>query len=97
MLEIADRLTGDGVHSVVWRFHCAPGVNVAVAADGSLMLRSGVLAWSMRSVDRLTSSVEEYWYSPSYGVRVAATAIEFRVEHRLTRHHDWTFRLEPRA
>jgi uncharacterized heparinase superfamily protein len=97
VLEIADRLTGDGAHTVIWRFHCAPGVNVSVEADGSVTMRSGALAWSMRSLDRLTPSVEACWYSPSYGVRVPAKALQFRIEQRLTGQHDWTFRLEPQA
>ncbi|MEO7133555.1 MAG: alginate lyase family protein, partial [Vicinamibacterales bacterium] len=97
VLQIADRLTGDGTHSLVWRFHCAPGVSVAVGADGSLALRCGALAWSLRSLDRLTPFLEEGWYSPSYGVRLPAKAIEFRIEQRLTRQHDWTFRLEPQS
>jgi uncharacterized heparinase superfamily protein len=97
MLEIADRLTGEGAHTVVWRFHCAPGVTVAIEADGSLTLRSGALAWSLRSLDRLAPSVDESWYSPSYGVRVPAQAIEFRIEQRFSGVHDWTFRLEPQS
>lgn len=97
MLEIADRLTGEGAHTVVWRFHCAPGVKVAIEADGSLTLRSGALAWSLRSLDRLAPSVDESWYSPSYGVRVPAQAIEFRIEQRFSGVHDWTFRLEPQS
>lgn len=97
VLEIADRLTGEGTHTLVWRFQCAPGASVAIEADGSLSLRSGGLAWSLRSLDRLTPSVEDAWYSPSYGVRLPAKAIEFRVEQRLPRQQDWTFRLEPQS
>jgi len=96
-LVIADRLTGEGSHNLVWRFHCAPGVSVATEVDGSLSLRSNGLAWSLRSLDRLTPSVEDAWYSPSYGVRVASKAIEFRVEQQLPRQPDWTFRLEPQS
>jgi len=90
-LRIADRLRGRGTHEIRWHFHLAPGVS-ARTGDGEILLeRAGRAAWSMRLPSGLAVDIEPASYSPSYGVRIPASAITLRARIAFAGQHEWTF------
>jgi uncharacterized heparinase superfamily protein len=73
---IRDRLSGSGVHDFTWRFHCAPGVTVALATHGAILRRGSdefFLTVDPASTEPMT--LVEDWVSPSYGVKHASTTL----------------------
>jgi uncharacterized heparinase superfamily protein len=91
-LTIHDRLDGGGTHDLVWRFQCAPGIE-AVIEPRRVLLRAGAKRWVLQSSEGIPAEVISSWYSPSYGVRVAAPAVRFALESTPTV-RGWTFTLE---
>lgn len=78
-LRIVDTLTGQGTHTLSWRFHFDPGVRATVVDANTCELRHGDdervwrLDWTIADADaRLTTG----WFAPSYGVREPASVLE---------------------
>ena len=95
-LTIRDQLDGNGSHDLLWRFQCAPGVE-AVVDDGGAVLRAGGKRWTVRSHEGVPATIGSGWYSPSYGVRIAAPMVQFALDSVLVRGKGWTFTLEQRS
>ena len=74
-LDLTDELDGDGVHTLDWFFHAAPGVDVSEAGPGAILLKSGDIALRLAYDARLSARIEDGWVSPSYGAKRAAKRI----------------------
>jgi uncharacterized heparinase superfamily protein len=74
---VRDRLDGDGVHRLVWRFHLDPAITATVAAEGVRLSGTGGQAWFslLQAPPELALRLGSGWVSPSYGVKVPATVI----------------------
>ena len=76
-LEVTDRLSGAGSHTYDWHFHLAPGVTADVR-DGAIVCTAGGRQWRLRAPADFVPVLSEAWYSPSFGVRVPCTAVDYR-------------------
>ncbi len=94
-LTIHDHLDGDGRHDLVWRFQCAPGVEAVVDDDGAVLRADGKI-WTLQSLEGTPAVIIDGWYSPSYGVRVAAPMVQFALQGVELRGNGWTCTLERR-
>ena len=97
VLTITDNLYGDGQHTMAWQFHCAPGVSVTSSGAAGVRMAAGSQQWLLRSSEGLAPSTSPGWYSPSYGVRHAATVIKFAATQSIAPARRWTFTLEPQS
>jgi hypothetical protein len=70
-LTIEDELTGEGVHQVEAFFHFSPGTKVECIKPGefSLFLEGYKAYLRIEECAGLRCSLEEGWFSPSYGLR----------------------------
>jgi hypothetical protein len=93
VLTIHDYLDGHGPHDLAWRFQCAPGVDAAIDS-GRVLLRAGDKLWSLQSRESLPAAIISGWYSPSYGVRLAAPAVRFALDRVTPADSGWTFTVE---
>ena len=71
---LRDQVEGEGEHDLVWRFHCAPGVLPSVLETGDLHLKlpngeSLVLVFLYQA--GANWRLEEGWFSPYYGKKIA--------------------------
>jgi hypothetical protein len=93
-LSIEDTLRGGGSHLLVWRFRLAPGVRVT--EDGPLRVKlrrtDANIACALGHPPGLDRGIIEGWYSPSYGVREHAVAIELSCHVTLPGEQRWAFR-----
>jgi hypothetical protein len=74
-LAIADRVSGRGRHGLRWAFSLAPGVAVIARGAGQFRLETEGVAVDLIGPPDPGWRVEDSWYSPSYGVRVRASAL----------------------
>ena len=94
-LRIGDRLDGGGAHRLRWHFHLAPDVEVRQVDARRFALASSGVHVELAVPDGLTATVSPAAYSPSYGVRVACSAIDLRAAVTLGRERSWDFVLTP--
>jgi hypothetical protein len=80
VLLIKDRVEGQGSHNLLWHFHMAPEVRF-FASNGSVVWvadqKGEGRLFGLASLDAIPSSIQDAWYSPSYGKRVPTFAVEF--------------------
>jgi hypothetical protein len=95
-LEIADLFEGDGRHSIAWHFHFAPGVVVVLAGAGAIDLQTPTVWLRMTHPPDLEARAVEAWYSPSYGVRVPCTAVDFAATIDVSGRPGFAFSIEVR-
>lgn len=97
-LEIVDVLEGDGgaQHELVWRFQLAPGVEATRDGDDRLALRTTTGVSAILSYPTgLAVSIEDGWYSSSYGVRVPSKTLALSLKRALQGATEWRFAIEP--
>ena len=88
-LRIEDTLDGTGEHALRWHFHLAPGVEVHV--DGGACVLSGAgIDVRLEVPNDLSLTVDDAWYSPSYGRRVACRAVNLSTRTQVG-NRQWTF------
>jgi hypothetical protein len=94
LLLIEDQLSGSGRHDLAWRFHLAPGVNIASYADGFAL---SVKSQPLRLVvpHDLAGGIEDSWYSPSYGVRLPSHRLALRAHVEVDPSRIWRFAIGP--
>src|SRR5206468_11324094 len=90
-LVIHDVLESHGPHRLRWHFHFAPGVQIdRDHGSGHISIapfRTGSAGLVLIAAAGLESHVIPAWYSPSYGVRVQCTAVEFSSDQLMTGRH----------
>src|SRR6185312_1819800 len=96
-LEIVDVLTGDGVHSVRWHFHLAPGADAALIDAETIRLTSCGHAWRMTVPADLAVTIADAAYSPSYGVLVPCRAVDFTGSCSIAGSWSWAFSIRPES
>jgi hypothetical protein len=94
VLTLEDRVSGEGVFDLQWRFQCAPGI-AAESSGGEVRLRASTMTWILRSHEGIAASILSGWYSPSYGVRVPAPLVQFESRRTGVHGRTWTFTVEP--
>jgi uncharacterized heparinase superfamily protein len=69
---VRDSVDGVGVRELIWRFHLDPAVAAGVDARDVRLVAGEREMWlqAIDSVPAATTSIEDGWISPSYGVRV---------------------------
>ncbi len=92
-LQIDDVLQGSGSHSLVWSFHCAPGVAVSTSPRG-IVLAAGSDQWLLRAGAAMTPAIGDDSYSPSFGVTLPTVVVSYTVTANLARESQWQFVLE---
>jgi hypothetical protein len=92
-LKIDDALQGSGSHSLLWSFHCAPGVAVSTSGGG-IVLAAGSDQWVLRADPAMTPVIGEDSYSPSFGVALPTVKVSYAVTANLARESQWQFVLE---
>jgi uncharacterized heparinase superfamily protein len=90
-LRIADRLEGQGAHDLRWHFHLAPGVVADAAEPCAISLRIADRRWLLRYPDDLHAVITPAAYSPSYGVKVACSAVDLSTRTTLDEARQWLF------
>jgi uncharacterized heparinase superfamily protein len=75
-VEIEDRVSSDSAHELEWTFPLPPEARVELA-DGGATIHVGDVTVALET-DGLDVSVEDEWYSPSFGRREPAPFIRFR-------------------
>ena len=93
MLSITDVLEGQGEHRIQWHFHFAPGVQVTIAADDRIEIRTKAGALGMRIPSALRPTLSPAWYSPSYGVRQPCVALDLECARHLDGRHEYGFQI----
>lgn len=94
-LAIADTLTGTGTHKLMWSFHLHPAVAPELdAARNTLLLRAEGKTWALTWEDkRLRPSIDDTWFSPSYGAREASKALRLHLEGETITANQYSFRI----
>jgi hypothetical protein len=96
-LFIVDRLRGSGTHTIDWHFHLAPGVAVEAAGGVDVALVTPAGRWLLRPSPNLELTVDEAWYSPSYGVRLPCRALHLTTEADVSAAGDYALAIGPEA
>jgi uncharacterized heparinase superfamily protein len=93
-LEIFDELVGTGTHNLRWSFHLHPSVHAELCDSRSVRLKAAAGEWTLswNGAD-LVSSIEQSWFSPSYGVRVPSHAVRLVRDGIEISQNSWTFNL----
>jgi uncharacterized heparinase superfamily protein len=93
-LEIVDVLSGSGTHELKWSFHLHPLIAAELCGERTIRLNAPEGQWTLTwTGDDLDSSIDSTWFSPSYGVRVPATALRLRRAGVEIAQNRWTFTL----
>lgn len=94
-LAIADTLTGTGTHKLMWSFHLHPAVTPELdTARQTLLLRADGKTWALTWDDkRLRPSLDDTWFSPSYGAREATKALRLHLEGETVETNHYSFRI----
>ena len=74
LLTLKDGVTGKGRHHLAWRILFAPEAEVRLAGSKVTAEREGAVVELRLQSDIAPLSLEEAWYSPSYGVRQKTVA-----------------------
>jgi hypothetical protein len=94
-LIVSDVFGGSGTHRFVWHFHVAPGVEITPHAAGNMVLAVGRHRFCFQVPDGVHVTVENGWYSPSYGVRLPCPTIGCSLEAPASRDRTYVFELGP--
>jgi hypothetical protein len=94
-LAITDRLSGSGSHELKWHFHIAPGVTIAPQGDGKFRMTAGGHSWILRGPQNANAVISDAWYSPSFGVRVPCSAIDFSIQQEIDASAEYQFMIGP--
>lgn len=92
-LVIEDVLLGSGEHTLRWHFHLAPGVDAHVRAGACVLSGAGINV-RLEVPNDLAVTIDDVWYSPSYGRRIACRAVNLSTR-ALIGDRPWTFTFEP--
>jgi len=78
-IAVHDRLSGEGEHEFVWRFHLDPAA-CAEAFGSVVRIASGSheVWFTHEAAAPLTLTLETGWVSPSYGVKLPSTVVNVR-------------------
>jgi hypothetical protein len=94
-LVIEDVLHGSGDHQLRWHFHLAPGV--AAQPDGAAWRLTGAgVDVRVELPQGPQLSIDDAWYSPSYGTRVPCRALNLSTRTTVAGQR-WTFTFEPQT
>ena len=96
-LRIIDRLEGSGPHELVWHFHLAPGIAVTQESDERVLLEIAGDQYAMDAPTGLRARTYPAWYSPSYGVRIRCTALEWHGKMEIGAGRRFQFTVSPAA
>jgi hypothetical protein len=94
-LRIVDVLEGQGRHRVRWHFHCAPGTAVRPAAGGRIELAVGSVNVRLCAAPELNLRIQDAWYSPSYGVRIACHGFDLETAVEIRSAAEYVFEISP--
>lgn len=94
-LAITDTLAGTGTHKLMWSFHIHPAVTPELdAARQTLLLRADGKTWALTWDDkRLRPSLDDTWFSPSYGAREPSKALRLHLEGETVETNRYSFRI----
>jgi hypothetical protein len=92
-LIVSDVFRGSGTHRFIWHFHVAPGVEVTSEAGREIVLSSGGRRFCFHVPDGLGVTLEDGWYSPSYGVRLPCRTIGCSLEAPASNVRTYVFEL----
>lgn len=73
-----DRVSGEGVHDLIWHLHLAPGVSVPepVGSSGAVELAAGSHRYHLRIPEGIVPELVDSAVSPSYGVERPCRALD---------------------
>ncbi len=78
-VAIHDRLSGEGAHELVWRFHLDPERRAEISGGGVRIAGAARDVWFTHdALAPLTLTLDEGWVSPSYGVKTPTTVITLK-------------------
>jgi hypothetical protein len=97
MLIVADSLAGGGEHHLHWHFHLAPGIAASSQQSGVYRLRMKGNHYILASLDGIAASINDGWYSPSYGLRESCTILELIQQRIIDSRTQWGFAIAPEA
>jgi hypothetical protein len=83
VLTVKDRVAGKGAHRLAWRFLFAPEAEVRLAGGQVIAEREGAVVELRLQRGGAPLSLEEAWYSPSYGVRQKTVAARILLDAEL--------------
>lgn len=94
-LAVADTLTGTGTHKLMWSFHFHPAITPELdAARNTVLLRADGKTWALTWDDkRLRPSIDDTWFSPSYGAREATKALRLHLDGETITANQYSFRI----
>jgi len=95
LLVIEDRLSGSGEHELQWHFHLAPGVEATRSSCELFELSTARGPLLLRADPALSGTVQDWWYSPSYGVRVSSQSLALRCQTKIDGAAVWRFAIGP--
>jgi len=75
---ILDELAGLAGHAATWHFHLAPGVTARLEPRAAHLEANGK-HFVLQLPPGISGSIDEAWYSPSYGVRQRCQALNFEL------------------
>ncbi|MBI1393453.1 MAG: hypothetical protein GC152_11990 [Alphaproteobacteria bacterium] len=95
-LSILDTLTGTGRHSLVWSFHFHPSVTPQLdGGQQQIHLRAKGKTWVLSWDDAaIQVSLDDTWFSPSYGVREPTKALRLAVNDLTTSGSRYAFQVK---
>lgn len=94
-LEITDRLSGAGRHRLSWHFHFAPGVSARLDQGRCVLTAPGAHVEMRFASTALAATIQDAWYSPSYGLRVPCLALDLVTDAQLGDASEWSFSFKP--
>ena len=94
-LAILDKLSGTGTHALLWSFHFHPSVSPRLdAAQRTVFLQSNDKTWALTWDDEaMAASLDDTWFSPSYGEREATRALRLKLSNRAIATDTFGFRI----
>ena len=91
VLTLKDRVAGKGTHRLAWRFLFAPEAAVRLAGGKVVAEREGAVVELRLQRGSAPLSLEEAWYSPSYGVRQKTVAAKVLLDTELPLELEFAF------
>ncbi len=90
---VSDRLAGDGVRRLTWRFHLDPAVDAELRGCDVRLSQGGRSVWLLPddAAAAFAFSVEDGWVSPSYGVKAPTKVLVWKAEARLPAEASYLF------
>jgi hypothetical protein len=91
-LTVTDSLRGRGRHRLRWHFHFAPDVQLSLEGPGGFTIRTPAGLLHLTAPETLQAVIGAAWYSPSYGVRIPCTCLDFEIETIIGHRNEFVFR-----